>query len=243
MAKLNQVIAVVNGKKQQSQAALTVLHHQLQKGELFNGLFRRYKPVDEDGEGLPDEQKLPSANTKQMIDSAVATWVDLINVVATQDEANMVARADVVVDDKVVLKQVPVTHLLFLEKRLEDVLTFVSKLPVLDTGERWTFDANSDMFKTAPFFTNRNAKKLRNHVKVEATDKFPAQVEVYNEEVKIGQYEATKFSTAIEVQRRNELIVRVRKLQEAIKFAREQANGVEAPKVSYGEDLLGFIFQ
>ena len=50
-------------------------------------------------------------------------------VLATQDFANCQAKANVVVDGQTILKEVPVTHLLFLEKQLVDLRTFIDGLP------------------------------------------------------------------------------------------------------------------
>lgn len=241
--KLNQIIAVTNGKKTQSEKNLTEIYHRLQKPELFNGLSRRYTPLDEDGETLPSEEKVPQYNVKDAIASAKSTLTELINVVATQDVANTQAKADIVVDDTVVLQNVPVTHLLFLEKQLVDIQTFVSKLPTLDPSERWTYDNNVDCFVASPTKSNRNIKKFRNHVKVEATDKHPAQVDVYTEDVKVGSWETTKFSTCVDAKRKNELLSKVKQLIEAVKFAREAANSMEVSKVNYADNILNFVFE
>lgn len=71
------------------------------------------------------------------------------------------------------------SYLLFLEKQFADVHTLLRKLPVLDASESWTQDPSTDAWKTAPVRTVRAKKVPRNHVKAEATDKDPAQVDVY----------------------------------------------------------------
>lgn len=242
MTKLNQIIAVANGKKTQCEKALTDIYQKVQKPELFSGLSRTYKPLDEEGETLPKEEKFPQFSVNYAIDNVKAVLSELINVVATQDYANTKAVADVTVGDVAVLKNVPVTHLLFLEKQLVDINTFVSKLPVLDSSERWSFNNEVDMFSTEPSRTNRNLKKLKNHVKAEATDKHPAQVEVYSEDVKVGEWNTIKFSTAVDAKRKNELLSKVKSLQEAVKFARESANMLDVTSVDNATRLLGFIF-
>ena len=82
----------------------------------------------------------------------------------------------------------------------------------------------------------------RNHVKAEATDKHPAQVEVYYEDVTVGYWRTVKFSGALPGQRVNELLERVEKLQQAVKFAREEANNTEASDQKVGEKLLSYLF-
>ncbi len=240
--KLNQIIAVASGKKTQAEKTLTEIYQKLQKPELYSGLSRVYQPTDDDGETLPKEEKFPQLNVKDSVDAAKEALTELINTVATQDNANTKARADVKVDDVVILKDVPVTHLLFLEKQLIDIQTFISKLPTLDAAERWSFDNSVNQFVTPVTQTNRNVKRMRNHVKAEATDKHPAQVDVYQEDVKVGTWNITKFSTAIQATKKAQLALKVKKLIESVKLAREEANSIEVTKVNYADNLLEFIF-
>jgi hypothetical protein len=198
--------------------------------------------LNEDGETQPSEEKLPQFKVADSIEAAKAVLTELINIVATQDTANTLAKSDIVVGDKVVVKDVPVTHLLFLEKQVENIQAFITKLPTLDSSERWTFDNNVDCYVTNGVSSNRNVKKYRNHIKSEATDKHPAQVEVYTEDAKVGTWETVKFSTCVDAKRKNELLVRVRQLIEAVKFARENANSLEVKKVNIADGLLEFIF-
>src|SRR5581483_8802586 len=109
---------------------------------------------------------------------------------------------------------VPVTYLLFLEKQLVDLHTFVEKLPTLDPAKQWKFDNASDTWATEPVQTVKTKKVPRNHVKAEATDRHPAQVEVYHEDVLTGRWTTTEFSGAIPATERNALLDRVKKLQD-----------------------------
>jgi hypothetical protein len=242
MPKLNQIIAIVNGKKTRTAGALTEVYHKLQKPALFEGLSRRYEPLEESGETFPDERKGVQYNAAQAIVEARVTLVDLWDAVATQDFTNCVAKADVVVDGVKVLEQVPVTHLLFLEKQLVDVGTFVSKLPTLDPGEKWSYDAAVDCYASEESRASKTKKTPRNHVKAEATDHHPAQVELWWEDVKVGEWKAIKFSGAISAKERNEMVARVQQLSEAVKIAREEANNVEAKPVKVADKMLAFVF-
>jgi hypothetical protein len=242
MGKLNQVIAVVNSKKKQAEETKTSCYHRAQKADLFNGISRTYQPKDEDGERLPSESKIAQLKVSQLIDEFVKTSTELYDVVATQDSANCQAKADIKVDGKTVLSAVPATHMLFLEKQLNDVYTFISKLPVLDPSEKWEFDKNSDFYATLPSETARTKKIPKAFEKSPATKEHPAQVEVFHEDVLAGYWKTIKFSGAIPASRRNELLERVRKLQEAVVKAREEANGIEALPVNVGKSLFSFIF-
>ena len=132
-------------------------------------------------------------------------------------------------DGTVLASDIPVTYLLFLEKQLADLQTFVTKLPVLDAAETWSYDEATDAYATPPTQTTRSKKVPRNHVKAEATEKHPAQVEMYFEDVLVGYWTTVKFSGALPQARVNELRARVIKLSEAVKIAREQANSPSSP--------------
>jgi hypothetical protein len=243
MPKLNQIIAVEKGVKSKSYADLTEAHHSVQKAPLLSGIARTYQPKDEEGEQLPPESTRVQVRTEEVLRDIATTLTKLFDVTATKDATNCVAKANVVVDDQTLLSDVPVSYLLFLEKQLTDMQTFVRKLPVLDAAESWTFNESADCWSTEPVRTIRTKKVPRNHVKAEATEKHPAQVEVYYEDVAIGYWTTVKFSGALPAKRISELLERVEKLQQAVKFARESANGTEAVDRKVGEKVFGYLFQ
>lgn len=242
MARLNQIIAVEKGIKTRSFQELTEAHHALQKPGLLSGISRTYRPKDDEGEQLPSESTKVQIKANDIIRQTVESLTRLFDVTATKDWTNCTARADVVVDGTTLLTGVPATYLLFLEKQLVDLHTFIKKLPVLDSAETWTFDPSSDCWANEPAQTLRTKKVPRNHVKAEATEKHPAQVEVYYEDVTVGFWRTVKFSGALPGQRINDLLERVERLQQAVKFAREEANNVEVEEHKVGEKLLGYLF-
>ncbi len=242
MPRLNQIIAIEKGIKARSQKDLTEAHHALQKPALLAGISRTYRPRDEEGEQLPPEATKVQIKGEEIIRRTADVLVELFDVTAIKDFTNCRARADVVVDGKILLPGVPVTYLLFMEKQLVDLHTFIKKLPVLDAAESWGFDPSADCWATEPLQTSKTKKIPRNHVKAEATDKHPAQVEVYHEDVVVGYWKTVKFSGALPAKRVNELVERVEKLQQAVKFAREEANNVEADEQKPGRKVLNYLF-
>lgn len=243
MAKLNQIIAVVSGKKTKVQSELTESYKKLQKPELFDGFTRTYFPLAEDGETLPGERKVVQYSVGEAVKEASDLLTGLIDAVYTQDVGNTTAKADIKVEGKVLVKDVPVTHLLFLEKQLVDLRTFVSKLPVLDPASDWRYDDARDAWVTEPARTNRNKKVYKTLVKAEATDKHPAQVDVYTEEVKAGEWEVVKFSGAMPAKKKKLWLERVDKLVEAVKLAREEANSQEVEQKYVTKELLSYVFE
>jgi hypothetical protein len=242
MPKLNQIIAIEKGVKTGAFGALTEAHQQLQKSALLAGISRTYRPRDEEGEQLPPEATRVQLRAEDAIRTVSAALAELFDVTATKDWANTQAKADIVVDGRTLIGGVPATYLLFLEKQLVDLHTFIAKLPVLDPSEEWQYDASADTYATPPVQTVRTKKIPRNHVKAEATREHPAQVEVYYEDVAQGTWSTIKFSGALPAQRVNTLLARVEKLQQAVKFAREEANSMEVEQQKVGERLLAYLF-
>lgn len=242
MTKLNQIIAVQAGKKSQAKETLTQAYHQLKKPELLSGIVRTYQPRDEGGEPQPEERKQVQVKVNDLIAKVTADLVEMFDVVATQDWANCQARADVTVEGRKLLTGVPVTHLLFLEKQLVDLRTFVESLPILDAAEEWEYRPEFDSYVSKLSRSNRTKKVPKNHVKYEATKEHPAQVEMYMEDVWVGTWTTTKFSGAVPAAARNAMLERVRKLVDAVKAAREEANGLEVKPQKTGAALLSYVF-
>ncbi|WP_242907154.1 DUF7873 family protein [Actinomadura terrae] len=242
MTKLNQIIAVEKGTKSRAQRELTDIHHRIQKTPLLSGISRTYQPLDDEGEQLPPESTRVQVKAEEALADAAKALTRLFDVTATKDWANCDARADVVVDGRTIVADVPVSYLLFLEKQLTDLHTFVDKLPVLDAAESWTFDESADVWRTEPVKTTRTKKIPRAHVLYEATTEHPAQVETYTEDVIVGTWTKTAFSGALPARRVNELRERVTKLQAAVKFAREEANGAEVTDRKIGDAVFGYLF-
>jgi hypothetical protein len=242
MTKLNQIIAVEKGVKSKATRDFTDLHRGVLKTPLLQGLSRTYQPKDEEGDQLPPESTLVQVKAEEVIGKVADTLTNLFDVTLTKEKANAVATADVKVGDKTILRDVPVTYLLFLEKQLNDVHTFVSKLPTLDPSQEWTYDPAAGQYSTAVTQTVRTKKVPKNWVKAEATDKHPAQVEIFHEDVIVGTWSKKEFSGALPATRVNELITRVEALQTAVKFAREEANNTEVTNAQAGKAVFDYLF-
>lgn len=197
------------------------------KSPLLTGITRSYRSKDEEGDQLPPESTKLQVHAEEGLQGAREAFARLFSVTLEKDGTNTHAMADIVVDGEVLLTNAPVPYLLFLEKQFLDIHTLIAKLPVLDPSETWVFDDNADAWATVPTETTRTKKIPRNHVKAAATDKHPAQVETYYEDVVVGYWKTVKFSGAVPLKRVAELTERVNKVQQAVKFAREQANATE----------------
>lgn len=239
---LAQIVAVVQGVKTRTEKALTAAHHLTQRPQPFVGITRIYQPRDEDGEPMPAETAQIQARVPEIIQDVATTWARMVDVVATQDVANCQAFGDIVIDGEVLLAHVPVTHLMWLEKQVINLRTFITKLPVLDIAQTWTWNPDVQGYETLPVQTTRTKKQPRNHVKAPATDKHQAQVDVWMEDVVVGYWTRIDYSGAIPTAQVLDMAERVEKLLDAVRFAREQANQVSVTDFAAGTPLVQYVF-
>ncbi|MGL6094383.1 MAG: hypothetical protein ACRC7O_01105 [Fimbriiglobus sp.] len=243
MPKLNQINALVSGRKGEAEKAVTEIYKLIQKDQLFAGRERTYRPLDEvNGQKLPPESQRVQQRADDLIRQAREKWADLWNLVLTQDVGNQQAKADVVVDGQVILAQVPITFLLFLDKQVNDLETFVSKLPTPDPAEEWTHDPNTGLLRSKANESLRTSKEPTVIVKYEATKEHPAQTELFTKDVPVGTWTQILYSGCLPADRKNTVLARVRKLQDAIKLAKEQANLLEVERQKAADPVFQFVF-
>lgn len=240
--KLNQIIAVEKGVKSTAHKAITEVYQRLEKKDQFVGFTKNYSPKDEEGEKLPAEQKKVQFSTAEAIKNMRPVLARLYDVVSTKEVTNASAKADVVVGGNVLIKDAPVTFLLFLEKQLVDLHTFVSKLPTLAPDQDWTEDKVSGFWRTPERETHRTKKVTKHNVVVPPTDKHPAQVVAQTEDVIDGYWKSVNFSGESSPVDVKKMLAKIEELQRAVQFARQAANVVEAIDSPVGEKILGYVF-
>ena len=242
MVKLHQILPVEKDAKAQAVAALTKAHHLLEKHPQQSGIQRTYRAKDDGGDHLPPESTRVQVRAGAVIAEVVTVMARAFDVVATKETANRTASADLVVGDDVLLPDIPVAVLLYLEKQLVGLYKFVRSLPVLDPSEQWVYDQTTDTWATEPYETTRSKKIPRSFEKAPATEHHAAQVEMYFEDVIVGTWTTIKRSGALPAARIKVLIERVETLQRAVKMAREAANDVAIDDVKIGRTFFDYLF-
>lgn len=243
MAKLHQILAVESDVRNQAQKDLTQAHHGLQKNELLQGQQRKYQPKDDGGEKLPPEGNLLQTRVPRVIQETANILSKMFDVTATRDFGNMGAKADVVVEGVTLVKDAPAPFLLWLEKKLADVHTFVCKLPTLPADTEWEWDGNQMCYRNANEIKTHRTMKIEDFkVVVPATEQHPAQIaKVVKDEV-AGYWTTIKYSGAIKVEEVAAMKERVELLMKEVKYAREKANQVEVTDMKLGAGVMKFIF-
>lgn len=244
MAKrLNTFVATLAAIKTRTYAYLTEQHKILQKDALFQGLSKTYRPKFEGGDTFPPENHRVAHRAADMLKEVRTKWIEYMDAALTVDKGNQIAVADVEVDGVVLLKAVPVSTLLYLEKQLKDAATFLAKLPTLSPDETWEFSQNQGLYAT-PVSSQHRTKKTTKFITVAvATEHHPAQVKEVSEDEVVGFWDVVKYSAALPATQVATWVERVQKLQRAVKTAREDANTVEVSSASMGDVIFSYIFK
>ena len=251
MAKLHQILAIDRGVGADTQRTVTLATQGIGvTGDQspLNGLSRTYRPLGEPGtdrgEMFPPQSQHVQIRIEQDVLPMIAkAMTRLFDVKLTREDGNARARADVKVDGHVLLADVPVGYLMFLENQLAGVRNLVNSLPVLDPAEEWHPDPARGVYVTSERKTSKPIRVPRAQIMVEATKEHPAQVRPYEVEVPAGEWTLVKLSGALPAERRDEIAQRVTKLAEAVKFAREEANSLTvADDADAGEKVFGYLF-
>ena len=238
--KLNQVIALVSSKKARATRSLTDAY-QHWKENLLKGIIRNYTPVDEDGERFPSESREVQLRLHREIPKLNKFLTDFYDCVLTQETGNQLAKATIKIDE-LILSDIPVTVILFLEKQTVDLLTFAKNLEVLESDRKWEYDNVNDCYVSEPEKTTKTKKIPEVIVKYKATTEHPAQTEIFPIDKTIGHWETIHLSGAVTKSFRENLINKLEKLQDALKKAREEANCQEVEFKKIGNELFEYLF-
>ena len=238
--RLNQILAVEKGIKKRAEEVLTEYHKATQKGDLLEGFNKTYKAVREGDVGLAAQSKTVQYTSDAVFKDLTKVLSELFNVTAAKDLANCTATAVLQVGDQKLT--LPATYLLFLDKKLTDLHTFVSKFAELDGAVSWTKDSTTGMFRSESSKTVKTEKEQTAIVMYDATPVHPAQTQLITKDVTVGHWDHVRFSGALDKPRKSMLLERILKLQGSVKEALEEANLVQVVEQSVGDTVLGYIF-
>ena len=164
-------------------------------------------------------------------------------------DANTKARADVVLDDDqgtVLLKGVPATALLELEKRLTEwVLQLAKIIPTLDPAKGFQDDPQRGeaIYKAREITKTRTKKDVKVIVKYDATKEHPAQTELIPIDSPVGIISEQEWSGLITPAEKSDILDRAEQIIRAVRKARSRANDQEVDTtLRIGKALLSFVF-
>jgi hypothetical protein len=249
MTKLHELLAVqgsLSGQASKVRGDLAVTFDK--KKHLFEGRKKTFQPLAEDAQ--------PTVEDQQDIQSTVAgeiKWISThlakaLDVAYHVDLANTAAKADIVAEDGTVLvKDIPATTLLQLEKRVTEWKDLIAAIQTLDPAKSFVPDKahGEGHFKARDVVKQRKVKTKKLYIKYEATDKHPAQTELVDEDVPTGTILEQEWSALITPAKKADLLDRVETLHRAVAKARSKANdhAIETKDHKIGVTLLEFVFQ
>lgn len=253
MPRLNQLIAIEVGVKDDAARAYTGAKRVLAADPAaFDGRTRTYRPrtVDEVGTGVriedrPDQSVKVQINAEDVLTDLARSLQRLFDVTLSKEDADTHARADVVVrwagESTTLLADVPVTYLLFLEKQVNKIKDVVGALPLLNPALDWDEDGNTGLWRTPVDVTASSKKIPRNHVRFAGDEHHEPQVDVWQEDVIVGDWHQVIFSGAVSAKRKKALFDRLDALLRAVISAREEANSIGVQDREAGKTVLAWI--
>ena len=211
----------------------------------FLGAVKKLFMFDEDRKQEEQEVKVEVADTvTEKLDSVQDVFTRYWDLRLQKESANQLATADVMINGKSIFDEVPVTFLLNMEEELRQVRKVYSAMPTLKPGVAWEPDTikGRGIYKSVhDVETSKTEKSIQHKVIVQATDKFPAQVEKWHEDRPIGKYVTTNWSGMISEADKAALISRIDTMLAAFKKARQRANCTDTAPMAIGKVVFDYI--
>jgi hypothetical protein len=241
---LGQVVGIEADVRKSAMRRLTDAYHALDKPALLEGQLGEYTPAAEEGLQLEPEYQRVQATVEEMIEATKETLAKLFDVTAARDFTNSsgTAHADVVIGDLVLVEKAPMPYLLWLTRKLDELEAFATRMPRLSAGTEWELEEARGVWKSKPVVTIRQIQEQKALTLTPTTDKHPGQATVIQETVAAGRWSRVKFSGAVPVSRREEILRRIAALKAAVQAARDEAKRVEAVEPVVGARILSYIF-
>ena len=205
MPKLNQIVAVVAGKKSDAEKQITELYHKVKKPQLFEGITKTYEAIEVNGEELPSEVKLLQFKVSEAISQFREFMGPVLDTTLTQDIANTRAgrcrggRRDHPPQRP---GHAPPLH----REEADRHPDLPHRLPTLDPSQKWSYSRDTDCYVTAETWKYHTKKLPRVLEKAPATEKHPAQVEVVYEDKNVGKWKTINQSGAIPARDQHDML-------------------------------------
>jgi hypothetical protein len=243
MAKIHEILAAEPNVKAKADTLLKEgMNTFKEKQGHFLGQERTYQPREEGGEELPDENQEVVTTVPEKLDYVFESLIERLDLIASKEQSNTGAMADVEIDGVVILPGVCATNLLMMEKELKNWRDLILGSPTLKPGVHWNYDEKLGHYKTNPIKTVKNKKVQDVLIKYEATKEHPAQTELISKDVVVGDWITVLLSGAVPPKQKSDWLGRLDKLIIAVKKARQRANDILAADVKYGQILKDYIF-
>lgn len=250
MGKLHELLAVEGDLEGTFKSILKETEHAFSKKPgLFFGYNKRLEMFSEfesanQNLSTPEEHQEITTTVSDKMDYVSTHVIRYFDALLQKEATNQEAKADLIIDDKTIAKDLPATFLLGMESRLKKLRDVLQAIPTLPPGKRWLPDENKgrniyicpdneEKFKTA--------RTVKHKVLYEATQHHPAQIERWEETENVGKYVTVHWSGMISVSKKSDILARIDKLIQATKKARQRANMAEVKKATIGKQIFEYL--
>jgi hypothetical protein len=244
--KLHELLAAEGTAKSQADKCRTELMATFEKKRhLFSEKLVTFTPNTEGAQSVTEEQSTLQSTVPSELKWIGDIWAKALDLAFSIDVGNQTAKADVTLDDgTVLLKDVPATALLQLEKRANEIHAFIQAIPTLDPAKGFKADPNREAGVYIAREDNKTrTKKVERHiVVVPPTEQHPAQVAKVTEDVPIGTIKTQEWSGMITPADKADMLNRAEELRRALKTARSRANDVKVEHTKIGNTLFQYVF-
>jgi hypothetical protein len=216
------------------------------KSEGFLGQHRKLQMFDASQQDnvVADEYREMTTTVSAKLDYLSKAIVKYFDAVLQKEATNQVAVADLVVEGTILATAVPATFLLGMESRLKEFRNVLEVIPTLAPGIAWVKDetAGKGVYRIQNADEKlKTAKTFMHKVLYEATDRHPAQIERWEEQVAVGKYVTNVSSGMMSPAEKSEVLGRTDILIQAVKKARMKANMTDIVEREVGDKMFNFI--
>lgn len=221
--------------------------------DAFYGYERRLEMFDESRkieEETAQESKELIFTVPEKLDELRIHCVRYFDLAFQKEAMNQIARADLIVNEgdptkeRIIARDVPVTFLLFLERRLVVVRNAYQAIPTLEAGASWQRDESKKpgIWRIQRDEVKEKTEKVpKSKILYEATKEHPAQIEKWFEDRIIGRFTRRIWSGMLTERRKEELLNRFNILLDAVKRARARANDIDVDPGKIGDSIFDFL--
>lgn len=216
------------------------------KTEHFRGHQRDYVPFDEsakDRESEVDRKELDTT-VRSKLDYLFEHLIKYWDASAQVDATNQVAKADILVNGRILVAGVPATLLLAMEGELKDLRAVLGEIPTLPPGRKYERDAalGPNIWRQVDADVSfKQAKVIQSKILVQPTKEHPAQIEKWTEALNVGKYSMRQWFGMLSPSEKSELLGRLDELSRAVKAARQRANTTDVVPFSIGAAIRDYL--
>lgn len=189
------------------------------------------------------ESKDVELTVKDVIKDLFTSWFHFEDVQFQKNSMIQKASADLFIGDKII-KKMPLTELIALEKRLIEIRKVVEQAPILDASYEWTKSiARNDVWIISqPKITTKTERIQYPFVLYEATENHPAQIDVIGKDEIVGSYTTVSFSGTITGIQKKDLIKKIDDLIIEVKKSKIKATETSISDVQISVLLNDYFF-